>query len=173
MATPERQEYLSYTRPYLDFPIIILARKNGPMPKRIDELYGLKVAVVDHYAPHELLIAQHPDLTLLPLPSVAAALQALATGQADAFVGDFASSVWNLRQLKLNGLEISGETPYRYQLAMAVPRGQPILAGIVDKVIADLSAEEIERLQAPGSAACSTDVRPGARWRPTVFPSSC
>ncbi|MDN3897908.1 transporter substrate-binding domain-containing protein, partial [Pseudomonas aeruginosa] len=70
MATPERQEYLSYTRPYLDFPIIILARKNGPMPKRIDELYGLKVAVVDHYAPHELLIAQHPDLTLLPLPSV-------------------------------------------------------------------------------------------------------
>ncbi|MDA3169846.1 transporter substrate-binding domain-containing protein, partial [Pseudomonas aeruginosa] len=96
MATPERQEYLSFTRPYLDFPIIILARKNGPMPKRIDELYGLKVAVVDHYAPHELLIAQHPDLTLLPLPSVAAALQALATGQADAFVGDFASSVWNL-----------------------------------------------------------------------------
>ncbi len=149
MATPERQEYLSFTRPYLDFPIIILARKNGPMPKRIDELYGLKVAVVDHYAPHELLIAQHPDLTLLPLPSVAAALQALATGQADAFVGDFASSVWNLRQLKLNGLEISGETPYRYQLAMAVPRGQPILAGIVDKVLADLSAEEIERLQAP------------------------
>ncbi|WP_447844726.1 EAL domain-containing protein [Pseudomonas aeruginosa] len=149
MATPERQEYLSFTRPYLDFPIIILARKNGTMPKRIDELYGLKVAVVDHYAPHELLIAQHPDLTLLPLPSVAAALQALATGQADAFVGDFASSVWNLRQLKLNGLEISGETPYRYQLAMAVPRGQPILAGIVDKVLADLSAEEIERLQAP------------------------
>ncbi|MDQ4397965.1 transporter substrate-binding domain-containing protein, partial [Pseudomonas aeruginosa] len=34
MATPERQEYLSFTRPYLDFPIIILARKNGPMPKR-------------------------------------------------------------------------------------------------------------------------------------------
>ncbi|MEL2256316.1 hypothetical protein, partial [Klebsiella pneumoniae] len=69
-------------------------------------------------------------------------------GQADAFVGDFASSVWNLRQLKLNGLEISGETPYRYQPAMAVPRGQPILAGIIDKVLADLSAEEIERLQA-------------------------
>ncbi len=149
MATPERQEYLSFTRPYLDFPIIILARKNGPMPKRIDELYGLKVAVVDHYAPHELLIAQHPDLTLLPLPSVAAALQALATSQADAFVGDFASSVWNLRQLKLNGLEISGETPYRYQLAMAVPRGQPILAGIVDKVLADLSAEEIEATPGP------------------------
>lgn len=149
MATPERQEYLTFTRPYLDFPIIILARKNGPLPKRIDELYGLKVAVVDHYAPHELLVARHPDLTLLPLPSVAAALQALATGQADAFVGDFASSVWNLRQLKLSGLEISGETPYRYQLAMAVPRGEPILAGIIDKVFADLRAEEIDRLQAP------------------------
>ncbi|MCB2636814.1 transporter substrate-binding domain-containing protein, partial [Listeria monocytogenes] len=77
------------------------------------------------------------------------ALQALATGQADAFVGDFASSVWHLRPLQLNGLEISGEPPYRYPLAMAVPRGQQILAGIVDTVLADLSAEEIERLQAP------------------------
>ncbi|MCB2487428.1 hypothetical protein KQ783_15365, partial [Listeria monocytogenes] len=62
----------------------------------------------------------------------------------------------------LNGLEISGETPYRYQLAMAVPRGQQILAGIVDKVLADLRAEEIERLQAPWGGGLR-DRRPA--WR--------
>ncbi len=145
------------------------------MPKRIDELYGLKVAVVDHYAPHELLIAQHPDLTLLPLPSVAAAYA--GAGHRPGPTPSSATSppaYGTSAELKLNGLEISGETPYRYQLAMAVPRGQPILAGIVDKVLADLSAEEIEATPGPpGSAACSTDVRPGARWRPTAFPSSC
>ncbi|WP_160285700.1 bifunctional diguanylate cyclase/phosphodiesterase [Pseudomonas knackmussii] len=149
MSTPERSEYLSFTRPYLDFPIVILSRKNGPSPSNLKQLYGLKVGVVDHYASHELLIANHPDLNLQPLPNVPAALQALATGQVDAFVGDFASSVWSLRQLKIEGILVSGETPYRYQLAMAVPHDEAILSGILDKVLADLSRDEIEALQTP------------------------
>ncbi|WP_061242670.1 EAL domain-containing protein [Ectopseudomonas composti] len=149
MSTPERQEYLSFTRPYLDFPIIILSRSGGPQPKQLQDLYGLKVAVVQDYAPHELLRQRHPDLSLLPMRSVAAALQTLATGQADAMVGDLASSVWSLRQLKLDGLYISGETPYRYQLAMATPRGETTLIGILDRLFAELSAEEIARLQQP------------------------
>lgn len=147
MSTPERQQYLSFTRPYLDFPIVILARDGGPQPKSLGELYGLKIAVVENYAPHELLRSGNPDLNLLPLPSVAASLQALATGQADAFVGDLASSVWSLRQLRLEGLYISGETPYRYQLAMATPRGETPLVGILDKVFADISTAQIEAIQ--------------------------
>ncbi len=104
MSTPERQRDLAFTRPYLDFPIVILARRDGPQPLSLSELYGLKIAVVQDYAPHELLRNHHPDLNLLPLPSVAAALQALATDQADAMVGDLASSVWSMRQLKLKDL---------------------------------------------------------------------
>ena len=54
MSTPERQNYLSFTRPYLDFPIVILAHEGSVHPHNLQELYGLKVAVVDNYAPHEL-----------------------------------------------------------------------------------------------------------------------
>jgi diguanylate cyclase (GGDEF)-like protein/PAS domain S-box-containing protein len=149
MSTPERQRDLVFTRPYLDFPIVILAHSSGPQPRRLDQLYGLKIAVVQDYAPHELLRSRHPDLNLLPLPSVNAALQALATGQADAMIGDLASSVWSLRQLKLEGLLVSGETPYRYQLAMAAPHGHSPLIGILDKVFAELTPEEIAALQEP------------------------
>jgi ABC-type amino acid transport substrate-binding protein len=84
MATPERQQYLTFTRPYLDFPIVILSQEQGPQPRRLRELQGLRVAVVDSYATHELLRDKHPELRLWPRPNVAAALQALASGQADA-----------------------------------------------------------------------------------------
>src|SRR3990167_1898538 len=57
------------------------------------------------------------------------------------------SSAWNLRQLKLDGLYINGETPYRYQLAMAVPKEQAILAGILDKVFAELTPEQMSAIQ--------------------------
>jgi diguanylate cyclase (GGDEF)-like protein/PAS domain S-box-containing protein len=143
MSTPERQGYLSFTRPYLDFPIVILARDRGPQPRTLKDLQGLRIAVVENYAPHELLRTHHAYLDLAPLPNVSAALQALATGEVDAMVGDLASCVWSLRELKLDGLHVSGETPYRYQLAMAVPREQRVLAGLLDKALADLTPSEV------------------------------
>lgn len=83
----------------------------------------------------------------MALPNVSSALQALATDEVDAVVGDLASSIWSLRQLKLDGLYVSGETPYRYQLAMAVPRENKQLVGILDKVLADMSSAEISHIQ--------------------------
>ncbi|QLJ14026.1 EAL domain-containing protein [Pseudomonas putida] len=147
MSTPERQGFLAFTRPYLDFPIVILAHKGGAQPRKLADLYGLKIAVVENYAPHELLRTHHPDLNLVALPNVSSTLQALATDQVDAVVGDLASSIWSLRQLKLDGLYVSGETPYRYQLAMGVPRDKSVLVGILDKVMADMSSSEISQIQ--------------------------
>lgn len=147
MSTPERQGYLAFTRPYLDFPIVILAHKGGAQPRNLEDLYGLKIAVVENYAPHELLRTHHPDLNLVALPNVSSTLQALATDEVDAVVGDLASSIWSLRQLKLDGLYVSGETPYRYQLAMAAPRDKKVLVGILDKVMADMSSGEVSQIQ--------------------------
>ncbi|QCI10343.1 EAL domain-containing protein [Pseudomonas putida] len=147
MSTPERQAYLSFTRPYLDFPIVILAHEGGAQPRTLNDLYGLKIAVVENYAPHELLRTHHPDLNLVAMPNVSSTLQALATDAVDAVVGDLASSIWSLRQLKLDGLYVSGETPYRYQLAMATPRDNPMLVGILDKAMADLGDSEISKIQ--------------------------
>ncbi|KAA6171961.1 EAL domain-containing protein [Pseudomonas marginalis] len=147
MSTPERQGFLAFSRPYLDFPIVILAHEGGAQPRSLKDLYGLKIAVVENYAPHELLRTHHPDLNLVAMPNVSSTLQALATDEVDAVVGDLASSVWSLRQLKLDGLYVSGETPYRYQLAMGVPRQNKTLIGILDKVLADLSPSEINEIQ--------------------------
>ncbi len=67
MATPERQTSLAFTRPYLDFPIVILARNGGPQPRTLNDLYGLKVAVVENYpladwlTPGFWLRTLHPD----------------------------------------------------------------------------------------------------------------
>ncbi|MGE1152801.1 bifunctional diguanylate cyclase/phosphodiesterase [Pseudomonas kitaguniensis] len=147
MSTPERQGFLAFTRPYLDFPIVILAHEGGAKPRNLKDLYGLKIAVVENYATHELLRTHHPDLNLVTMPNVSSTLQALATDEVDAVVGDLASSVWSLRQLKLDGLYVSGETPYRYQLAMAVPPDKKMLVGILDKVLADLSSDETDAIQ--------------------------
>jgi hypothetical protein len=114
-----------------------------------------------------LLRTHHPDLNLVAMPNVSSALQALATDEVDAVVGDLASSVWSLRQLKLDGLYVSGETPYRYQLAMAVPRNK-MLVGILDKVLADMSPAKSARSSNTGWAMIIGPSGPTAGLRPAA-----
>jgi PAS domain S-box-containing protein len=162
MATPEREKYLAFTAPYLDFPIVIIANKSGAQPKSISDLERLRVGVVKDYAPQEILKANHPQLALFPQASPLAGLQALATGEIDAMVGDLASSVWNMNNSKIGGLNISAETPYRYQLSMAAPKDQTILIGVINRLLAELTPQEISALQEPW---LGSEINPHPVWR--------
>jgi hypothetical protein len=71
MSTPERQSYLAFTRPYLDFPIVILAHKGGAQPRSLKDLYGLKIAVVENYAPTSCCAPTTPTSTWWPCPTSA------------------------------------------------------------------------------------------------------
>lgn len=146
-STPERRQYLQFTRPYLTLPIVILSRDDGPQPASIEQLRGLTVAVVRDYASHELLAREHPHLQLLASTSSEGAVLSLLLNQADAMVTDLASTTWVMRQHKADGLRITGTTPYQFRLAMATSINQPVLASILNKAIADLSPEELAPLQ--------------------------
>lgn len=66
MSTPERQGYMAFTRPYLDFPIVILAHEGGAKPRTLKDLYGLKIAVVENYAPMNCCAPIIPTSTWWP-----------------------------------------------------------------------------------------------------------
>src|SRR5471030_974026 len=40
MSTPERLDYLAFTRPYLDFPIVILAHQGRAKPHNLEDLWA-------------------------------------------------------------------------------------------------------------------------------------
>lgn len=159
MSTPERERYLAFSAPYLDFPIVIIANKNGPQPKDIADLARLRVGVVKNYAPQDILNERHPELSLFPQKSPLSGLQALATGEIDAMVADLASSLWYMNHSKIAGLNISGETPYRYQLSMAAPKDQKILIAVIDRLLAELSPQEVSALQEPWLGSGLNDQR--------------
>ena len=147
VRTGQREEYLRFTRPYLTFPLVILTRADDARVSSLEGLGGRKVGVVRDYLAHELLARNHAHLRLAPADSVAEALQALALGQTDAYVGELASASYNLRQLGLTNLRVAATTPYAYSLAVGVRDDWPILAGILDKTIASLDADQVEAIQ--------------------------
>lgn len=146
VETPQRREYMDFTRPYLDFPMVIVTADNVTYVDGIKDLTGKKIAVVKGYASHELLVANHPELELYLATDLPEALDAVSHGQVYAYIGNIASVSFMLRREGLTNLKISGKTPYRFELAMAGRKDWPELTSILQKALDTISEEEHEQI---------------------------
>ncbi|MCJ8168508.1 EAL domain-containing protein [Atopomonas sediminilitoris] len=148
VRSAEREQYLSFSQPYIEYPVIILSRQQGPQPHNLKALAKLKVGVIRDYMPHERLAAIKPALNLYPFADVGSLLSALALGQIDAAVNDLASSNWALHHLGLSNIQRSGQLSWRYSLSMATPKNS-LLPGILNKIFSQMPADTHEALQEP------------------------
>ena len=153
--TTERNEYLTFTEPYLVWPNVIAARIDAAPILGVDDLDGLSVGVVSGYAIEEVLSELHPEAELVPQADVATGLRALSAGQIDAFVDSRGTISYFKEQLQQSEITIVAETPYILEVAFGVRKDWPELATILDKALAQISAEE--RLALAQAAGLSTD----------------
>ncbi|WP_456385993.1 transporter substrate-binding domain-containing protein [Desulfolithobacter sp.] len=140
--TPGRKKFLRFTEPYLHFPMVIVTGREAPYIGRLDNLQGHRVAVVRKYVSHEILATSHPQLTLLPVDDVRAGLHAVSRGAAYAFVGNLATISHVIGREGLANLKVSGETPYSFDLSVAVRGDEPVLAGLMRKAVAAIPEEK-------------------------------
>lgn len=147
MKTKERTRFLNFTEPYLNFPMVIISRQDQRGGRNLDELSGKKVGVVKNYVSHELLQTKHRSLKLVPVTTLTEGLEALALGKVEFFVGNLASVSHAIQSLGLTNLQISGDTPYSFQLGMAVRDDWPELASILQKTLAGISDQEHRQIQ--------------------------
>lgn len=141
--TPQRAEFVKFTAPYLSFPMVIVTRETEPFIDGIHALSNHTVGVVDGYATHDLLSRNHPNLQLAPSQNLSDGLEAVSSGQVYAFVDNLAAVGETIRNRGLSNLKISGQTPYRFELRMAVRNDWPELVSILQKALDSIS--EIER----------------------------
>ncbi|MBW1783682.1 MAG: transporter substrate-binding domain-containing protein [Deltaproteobacteria bacterium] len=140
--TKQREAFLLFTEPYLRFPMVIVTDQVAPYIGDMNELRGKKVAVVKGYASHDILKDKHPELDLLLVDNVTAGLKALMRRKAYAFVGSLAVVSHVIGREGISGVKVSGETPYSFELSVAVRKDQPALADIIQKALDAISEEE-------------------------------
>lgn len=147
MRSPLRDRYLNFTSPYLDLPMVIISRRSGLGIGSLDELAGQKIGVVNQYISHDLLRRNHPNLNLKPYPTLDEGLEALAAGRIDHFVDNLATVSHTIRELGLTHLQITGHTPYSFQLGMGVRKDWPELVGILEKALKSITDQQHRELQ--------------------------
>ncbi|MEJ1421507.1 MAG: transporter substrate-binding domain-containing protein [Candidatus Sedimenticola sp. (ex Thyasira tokunagai)] len=140
--TPQRDEYLRFTKTYLSFPIVIVTDQRVSYISDIKELKERKVTVVSGYASHDILVNNHPEIALQPVKDIIEGLRAVQSGEAYAFVGSLASTSHIMGREGIAGLKVSGETPYSFDLSIGVRKDQPILSGLMQKALDAIPEEK-------------------------------
>ena len=141
--TDDREIYLTFTRPYLSFPMVIITQKDAPFMSGLQDLHGKIVAITRQVSTYEWLVRDHIDMTPHFVESPLEALQAVSVGTADAYLGNLAASSYLIEKHGLANLKIAAPTDYgNYELFFAVRSDWPELVTILNKALASMSMEE-------------------------------
>ncbi|KAA1171471.1 transporter substrate-binding domain-containing protein [Marinobacter salinexigens] len=147
MKTPERSQFMSFTEPYVEVPNIVLGRIESPFIESVSELRGKPVGVVAGYAFLELLRNRYPGLELREVSDENEGLRLLQGGELSGYVTTLATASYHIQNLGLADLKVIGRIPADWSLSVAVRNDDPILLGILEKLVASLGPAERNRLE--------------------------
>ena len=152
--TPERAEYLAFTRPYVSVPAILVARgaataqdRSGNGQAALGALVGQAVAVGAGYAAEGFARSRFPQVRWVGVADDVEALRGVAAGRYQAAVVDAASAAFVTQRHGIAGLRSAGAVGFEYALSLAVPKVRVDLVQRLDAAIAALPLEERTAIQ--------------------------
>jgi diguanylate cyclase (GGDEF)-like protein/PAS domain S-box-containing protein len=147
VKTPQREEYLNFTRSYLNFPMVIVTRDDASFVGGLEDLQGKRVGVVTGYATADLLQSHFPDLQRVEFDNLQQGLEALSLGQIPAFVDNLASIADVITKRGFTNIKVAAQTPFSFELSLGVRKDWPELVGILDKALAAISAPQADQIR--------------------------
>jgi ABC-type amino acid transport substrate-binding protein/signal transduction histidine kinase len=143
IQTPDREQYLSFSAPYISSPYVIFGREQDELLLDITGLAGKTVAVPRGFVMQELLERDFPAIKLLLFDDDEQALLAVSTGKADGYIGNLTAASHIIQKRGLSNLRVAASTPYGDQfLSMGNRSDWPELTSIINKALASISEEE-------------------------------
>jgi len=145
--TPEREKEFALTDDYLSAPYVVYTRNDTPYIAGLESLGGKRVAVEKGYVIADNIRSDYPAIRILEVDRSSLALQAVATGQADAYVGNLAIANYLIKQHRFNNLVVAAPTPFGLHThAIAVRNDWPALASLINKGLAAMTPVEIQAI---------------------------
>jgi len=147
--TPERSQYTNYTKAYLKFPMVIATQRGEMFISEMQRLNNKTVAVVQDYASHEKMAQYYPHIKLLLVKTPEEALKAITQGRAYAYIDNVAAISHLIQVNNYTNIQITGETPFRADIAMAVRKDWPELHSIIQKSLNNIDETTKYQLTEP------------------------
>jgi two-component system sensor histidine kinase EvgS len=138
-ASPRNGElgrHFVFSQPYAEFPVMIVTREAFPTLGGIHDLAGRRIAANLSQGAVAAAVATIPAAVAVDVRTTAEGLQAVTTGDADAYVGDIATAELQIRRDYPARLKLAAPTNERAALTVAVARRYAPLVPLIDRAMA-------------------------------------
>ena len=139
---PERLEYMDFTSTHHSIEARMVTVDDRQIS--MDEA-GLKLLTIEGYDIASWLDENHPDLEYVLVGSFGEAFEMLGAGDGDALVATWPVASYHAAQAEIDNIHDAGPTGYQYDLKVGYSNQNPILGSILQKVVDNIPASQIEQ----------------------------
>lgn len=130
--TPERAEFLGFTRPYVTVPAVLVTLPSRD-PQSLGDFRGRPVAVGRGYAVESFVREKYPEVQWMPVDDDSEGLRLLRAGQVGALVADVASVHFAADRLGLRSVQVNAAIGFEYPLSFAFPKSRPDIGRVLEE----------------------------------------
>lgn len=144
---PEREAFFHFTKPYATVPHAIFARNDSPYLNELADLKGRSVGVERGFFIVKVLHDNYPEVEVKEYNSTSDALDAVAKGDVDAYIGNRAVAIYIIETELISNIQQYGKINETSSInAIGVRKDWPILRDILQKALNSLTVEEMRAI---------------------------
>ncbi len=136
---------------YKTFPMVIVTDDRYKYLASLDNLKGKTVVVPKYYTSYYYIKNNYPQIKIKTTKDIKEALTLLNRGEADAFIGHIATSMYYINILNFTNLKIAGTTNFEFKHAYLIQNRYPELLSIINKGFDSITEEEKAKINSKWS----------------------
>ena len=142
MKTPQRDQYLDFTTPYITAPLVIVTKGDVTFIEDISKLEGKKIGITKDHAFNELFRQKYKNLIIVDVKDTQDGLRKVQSKELYGYAGTLYNIAMLFQQEFYADLKVTGKFDEEWRLAVALREDEPLLKDIFNKAIAHISQEE-------------------------------
>ncbi|OSM00274.1 putative multi-sensor hybrid histidine kinase [Magnetofaba australis IT-1] len=149
VKTPEREDSLAFTTPYLNAKSAIYVRSARDDIRSLADLNGKKVAIPKGFFFEEIVRAHYPLIQIAPVENALDGLRAVSQKQADATIGEEAVILYLIGEHLFSDIKRAAgisDARFHSDLSMAVTKDQALLQRLLQKGLNAVTLAEKRKL---------------------------
>lgn len=146
MKTPERLQYMDFTRPYVTFPFVVATRNTEVFIDDITSLSGKTLAMLKGYASTELFGEEYPDIKIIEVSSLLEGIRKVQQGEAFGYVDALPTLASAIQQEGITDIRIAGKVDKEWALSVATRNDEPLLLDVMQKALDSVRADTVRAI---------------------------
>jgi len=145
--TKERQKFLTFTEPYMQYAFVLASANNGHLFYQISDFNGKRLGVIKSYITDDILTKQYPEVEVVRYENLQSLLKAVATHEVDGLLDNAVSVAYYIKMHGFSHIKMVTIGEQKRAISMGVTKNNPILHTILNKVLASLSSVEKQKIR--------------------------